>query len=50
LFDYYFVDIKVYKEEDAEQQTLDVINTVKKLGMQDKVIISSYNKKSNYVL
>lgn len=50
LFDYYFVDIKVYKEDDAEQQTLDVINTVKKLGMQDKVIISSYNKKSNYIL
>jgi hypothetical protein len=50
LFDYYFIDIKVYKEEDVEAQTLDVINTVQRLGMQDKAIISSYNRRVNYML
>jgi formylmethanofuran dehydrogenase subunit A len=31
MFDYYFVEIKVYNTKDAEQQTLDAIKTVKKL-------------------
>lgn len=50
LFDYYFVDIKVYKNKDAEQQVMDAIQTVQKLGMQDRVILSSYDKTANYVL
>lgn len=50
LFDYYFVEIKVYKPEDAEQQTLSAIQTVQKLGMQDKVIFTSYDKKATYIL
>jgi len=31
MFDYYFVEIKVYDVKDAEQQTFDAIKTVKKL-------------------
>lgn len=50
LFDYYFVDIKVYNPKDAEQQTTSVIQTVQKLEMQDKVIITSYDKQATYIL
>lgn len=50
LFDYYFVDIKIYKNKYAEQQVMDAIQTVQKLGMQDRVILSSYDKTANYVL
>ena len=50
LFDYYFVEIKVYNTKDAEQQTTAAIQTVKKLGMQDKVIFTSYDKEATYIL
>ncbi|MFA7298653.1 MAG: glycerophosphodiester phosphodiesterase family protein [Candidatus Absconditabacterales bacterium] len=50
MFDYYFVEIKVYDVKDAEQQTFDAIKTVKKLGMQDRVIFTSYDKTANYIL
>jgi glycerophosphoryl diester phosphodiesterase len=52
LFDYYFVEIKVYNTDPtaAEQQTLSVIQTVQKLGMQDKVIFTSYDKTATYLL
>lgn len=50
LFDYYFVDIKVYDTSDAEQQVLDAVATVQKLGMQDKVIFTSYDKTATYIL
>jgi hypothetical protein len=31
MFDYYFVEIKVYDTSKAEQQTLDAINSVEKV-------------------
>ena len=43
LFDYYFLEIKVYDEDLWEQQTLDAIQTVKDLNMQDRVIFISYS-------
>jgi glycerophosphoryl diester phosphodiesterase len=50
LFQYYFVEIKVYDPKYAEQQTVDAIETVKKLGMQDRVIFTSYDKTATYIL
>ena len=50
LFDYYFVEVKVYNPEDAEQQTTNAIQTVMKLGMQDRIIFTSYDKEATYVL
>lgn len=50
LFDYYFLEIKVIDDNDAEQQTLDAIDTVKELNMQDKVIFISYNNISREIL
>lgn len=50
LFDYYFIEIKVYDSKDAEQQTIDAIQTVQKLGMQDRVIFTSYDKTATYIL
>lgn len=50
LFAYYFVEIKVYTTKDAEQQTIDAIQTVQKLGMQDRVIFTSYDKQATYII
>ncbi len=50
LFQYYFLEIKVYNTEKAEKQTLDAINTVIKLGMEDNVVFISYDRMSNYIL
>ena len=50
LFDYYFLEIKVYDTSKAEQQTLDAINTVIKLWMEDEVIFISYDKVANYII
>ena len=49
LFDYYFIEIKA-NTPNVEQQTLDAIETVKKLGMEDKVIFTSYDKTATYLL
>jgi hypothetical protein len=46
------LDIKVLNPQDteqAEQQTLSIIQTVQKLGMDD-VIFSSYDKTATYIL
>jgi len=43
LFDYYFVELKVYDETLWAQQTLEAIQTVKDLSMQDRVIFISYS-------
>jgi glycerophosphoryl diester phosphodiesterase len=53
LFDYYFLDIKILNPQDAaqaEQETLSIINTVQRLGMDDKIIFSSYDKTATYIL
>lgn len=50
MFDYYFVDIKIYTPDDAESATLSAIQTVQKLGMDDKVIFTSYDKTASYLL
>ena len=50
LFDYYFVEIKVHHTKDAELQTTAAIQTVKKLGMDKKVIFTSYDKEATYIL
>lgn len=50
MFKYYFIEIKVYDKNKAEQQTLDVIKTVEKAWIQDNVIIISYDKTSNYII
>lgn len=43
LFDYYFVELKVYKESRWEEQALDAIETIRDLNMQDRVIFISYS-------
>ena len=50
LFDYYFLEIKVYDESLWTQQTLDAIQTVKDLNMQDRVIFISYSDAAREVL
>ena len=50
MFDYYFVETKVYNPNDAQAQVMSNIQTVKKLNMQDKVIFTSYDKTATFVL
>ena len=50
LFEYYFLEIKVYDEELWAQQALDAIQTVKDLNMQDRVIFISYSDAAREVL
>lgn len=50
IFDYYFVEIKVYDPMNAEQQTKEIIKIVQDLGMQDRVIFTSYDKTATYIL
>lgn len=50
LFDLYFLEIKVYDNTKAEAQTLDAINTITKLGLEDKVIFISYDRIANYII
>jgi hypothetical protein len=50
LFEYYFLEVKVYDEDLAEEQTLDAIQTVKDLNMQDRVIFISYSNTAREVL
>ncbi len=50
MFNYYFVEIKVYDSSKAEEQTLAAIKTVEKLWIQDKVIFISYDKTANYII
>ena len=50
LFDYYFLEIKVYDEKLWAQQTLDAIQTVKNLNMQDRVIFISYSDSAREIL
>ena len=50
LFNYYFLEIKVYDETLWEQQAIDAINTVKELNMQDRVIFISYSDAARKVL
>lgn len=50
LFDYYFLEIKVYDESLWAQQALDAIQTVKDLNMQDRVIFISYSDAAREVL
>ena len=50
LFDYYFLEIKVYDEKFWEEQTEDVIQTVKELNMLDKVVFISYSDSARNVL
>ena len=50
LFDYYFLEIKVYDEKLWAQQTLDAIQTVRDLNMLDKVIFISYSDAAREVL
>jgi len=50
LFDYYFLEIKVYDPAKAEKQTLAAINTVIKLKMENKVIFTSYDRTANYII
>ena len=50
LFEYYFLEVKVYNEALAKEQTLDAIQTVKDLNMQDRVIFISYSNTAREVL
>lgn len=49
-FDLVFLEIKVHEPDKAEEQTLDAIETVTRLGLQDKVIFISYDKTANYII
>ena len=50
LFDYYFLEIKVYDEKKWAQQAQDAIQTVKDLNMEDRVIFISYSDAAREVL
>ena len=50
LFDYYFLEIKVYNEKLWAEQALEAIQTVKDLNMQDRVIFISYSDAAREVL
>ncbi len=50
LFDYYFLEIKVYNEKLWAQQAEEIIQTVKDLNMQDRVIFISYSDAARDVL
>lgn len=50
LFDYYFLEIKVYNEKLWAQQAEEIIQTVKDLNMQDRVIFISYSDSAREVL
>ena len=50
LFDYYFLEIKVYDEKLWAEQTLDAIQTVRDLNMQDRVIFISYSDSAREIL
>ena len=50
LFDYYFLEIKVYNESLGIQQAKEAIQTVKDLNMQDRVIFITYSDAARKVL
>ena len=50
LFDYYFLEIKVYDESLWAQQTQEIIQTVRDLNMLDRVIFISYSEVAREVL
>lgn len=50
LFDYYFLELKVYNSKDAEEQTRDAITSVKALHMEDRVIFISYDETARKIL
>lgn len=50
LFDYYFLEIKVYDEKLWVEQTLDAIQTVRDLNMLDRVIFISYSDSARETL
>ena len=50
LFEYYFLEIKVYDEKMWAEQTLDAIQTVRDLNMLDRVIFISYSDSAREIL
>ena len=50
LFDYYFLEIKVYNESHWAEQTEDIIQTVRDLNMLDRVIFISYSDSAKEIL
>ena len=50
LFDYYFLEIKVYDEKLWAEQTVNAIQTVRELNMLDKVIFISYSDSAREIL
>lgn len=50
LFEYYFLEIKVFDESLWEEQTRKAIQTVKDLNMEDRVIFISYSEQVKNVL
>ena len=50
LFNYYFLEIKVYDEKLWAQQAMEIVQTVKDLNMQDRVIFISYSDAAREVL
>lgn len=50
MFDYYYLEIKVYDTNKAKQQIMDAIATVKKIWIQDRVIFISYDPTVNYII
>ena len=50
LFEYYFLEIKVYNPKSARAQTQDAIATVKSLHMEDRVIFISYDETAKNIL
>lgn len=50
LFDYYIIELKVNDESLWIEQTLDAIQTVKELNMEDRVIFISYSDSARKLL
>ena len=49
-FKYFFLDIKIYDTTKTEKEALTIVNLIKELDVQDKVIVSSYDRNANYII
>lgn len=49
-FDHYFVDVKIYNPSHVKPQLQEIVQTIKKLDLEDKAIISTYDTTGNALL
>lgn len=49
-FDHYFVDVKIYDPEQRKTQLQEVIQTIRKLDLEKKAVVSTYDISGNKLL